>query len=165
MATLNDVLTYARAQAQTDSNGLTDTMGIVFANEALVDFHRQLVNHGVDASQLQEAYCTGTAPAAGNGQTLAYPADCLALKSIEVNFTDTSAQNYIKAQQKDVANLAGDQTSFSWLRQFQNTQFPLFDDRGDWYEIFPAIACTVRLFYYLKPPEEVPTPPIVPPVA
>lgn len=152
MATLANILTFARAQAQTDSNGLTDTNGIIFANSRLSDFHRQLVDSGVDASQLQEAYCTGTTPATGNGLTLAYPTDCLALKTVEVNFTDTNAQNYFRAEQVDVSNLSG-ASAFSYLRVSQNTQNPLFDDRGDWYEIFPAQGCTIRLFYYLKPTE------------
>lgn len=152
MATLANVLTFSRAQAQTDSNGLTDANGIVFANSRLSDFHRQLVDKGVDASQLQEAYATISAPASGNGATATYPTDALGLKAIEVNFTDTSANNYIRASQVDVSNLQ-DLTSFSWLRANQSAQAPLFDDRGDWYEIFPANACTVRVFYYLKPTE------------
>lgn len=158
MALLSDVLTFSRAQAQTDSNGLTDENGIIFANSRLVDFHRQLVNHGVDASQIQEAYCDAVVPAAGNGTTLAYPTDCLALKTIEVNYTDTNAQNYIRAEQVDVSNLHN-QNSFSYLRQYANAQAPQFDDRGDWYEIFPAfisghnLSRAIRLFYYLKPTE------------
>jgi len=152
MATLANVLTFSRAQAQTDSNGLTDTNGIIFANSRLLDFHRQLVDAGVDASQLQETYTTGSTPASGNGLTLTYPTDCLALKTIEVNFTDTNPQNYMRAEQVDVANLAG-QNNFSNLRVNQPKQYPLFDDRGDWYEIFPALACTIRIFYYLKPTE------------
>lgn len=150
MATLSQVLTFSRAQAQTDVNGLIDANGIIFANSRLSDLHRQLVARGVDASQLQEAYCTITAPATGNGATATYPTDCLALKTIEVNFTDTSAQNYIRAEQIDVSNLNG-QNAFSYLRVNGSTQAPQFDDRGDWYEIFPAQAATVRLFYYLKP--------------
>jgi len=55
MATLANTLSFARAQAQTDSNGLTDANGIEFANEALLDFHRRLIQAGVDASQLQES--------------------------------------------------------------------------------------------------------------
>src|SRR3990167_9480726 len=154
MATLLNILTFARAQAQTDSNGLTDTNGIIFANEALVDFHRRLVNKGVDASQLQEAYATATA---GQG-TYLYPTDMLSLKTIEVNFTDTTAQNYIRAEQVDVANLPGGE-SFSYYRQNANTNAPLFDDRGDWYEIFPTfqsgnnVTDAISLFYYLKPTE------------
>lgn len=152
MSTLSNVLTFSRTQAQTDSNGLTDTNGIIFANSRLVDFHRQLVAHGVDASQLQEAYCTIATPTTGNGATAAYPTDCLGVKTIEVNYTDTSAQNYIRAEQIDVSNLSG-QNAFSFLRVNGSTNAPQFDDRGDWYEVFPALACTVRLFYYLKPTE------------
>lgn len=159
MATLANVLTFARAQSQSDSNGLTDTNGIVFANSRLVDFHRQLVANGVDASQLQETYVpTVTVPTAGDGSTFTYPSDCLALKTIEVNFTDTTAQNYIRAEQVDVANLSG-QNAFSYLRQNASTLRPQFDDRGDWYEIFPAFTSgnnltnAIRLFYYLKPTE------------
>lgn len=152
MATLLNAITFARAQAQTDSNGLTDTNAIIFANSRLVDFHRQLVENGVDASQLQEAYATIATPVAGNGATATYPTDCLGLKTIEVNFTDTTAQNYIRAEQVDVSNLSG-QTNFSYLRVNGSAQAPQFDDRGDWYEVFPALACTVRLFYYLKPTE------------
>lgn len=158
MALLSDVLTFSRAQAQTDSNGLTNTNGIIFANSRLVDFHRQLVAAGVDASQIQETYCDATIPTAGNGTTLAYPEDCLALKTIEVNYTDNLAQNYIRAEQVDVANLPG-QNSFSYLRQYASAQAPQFDDRGDWYEVFPAFISgnntsqAIRLFYYLKPTE------------
>ena len=154
---LSTVLAFARQQAQTDSNGLTDARGVIFANEALVDFHRRLVRKGVDASQLQETYVpTVTVPASGNGSTFTYPTDCLALKTVEVNFTDTNTENFITATQIDVSNFAGD-NSFSWLRLNQSAQFPKFDDRGDWYEVFPAFRAVnnltnaIRLFYYLKP--------------
>jgi len=49
---LNTVLSFARTQSLNDSNGLTDARGIIWANEALQDFHRRLVAKGVDASQL-----------------------------------------------------------------------------------------------------------------
>lgn len=158
MSTLNQVLAFARAQAQTDSNGLTDTNGIIFANEALVDFHRKLVNKGVDASQLQEAYATASVPASGNGSTFLYPTDCLALKTIELNYTDTNASNYIRAEQVDQANLPGGE-SFSFYRLNAQINAPLFDDRGDQYEVYPAfqsghnLTNAIRLFYYLKPTE------------
>lgn len=158
MATLANVGSFARAQTQTDSNGLTDSNLIIFANEALVDFHRRLVDHSVDASQLQEAYIDGVIPATGNGSTFLYPPDMLFLKAIEVNFANTNPANYITAEQVDVSNLSG-QNSFSYLRANQSTQSPQFDDRGDSYEIFPAfsaatnISQAIRLFYFLKPTE------------
>lgn len=158
MATLSTVLTFARAQAQTDSNGLTDARGIIFGNEALVDFHRQLVQHGVDASQLQEAYMTPGVPSAGNGSTFSYPTDMLALKTIEVNYGDTIPGNYRLATQVDVSNLPANQ-SFSFLRSQGSTTYPQFDDRGDWFEMFPTFTGStaqvngIRIFYYLKPTE------------
>ena len=158
MATLNDVLTYSRTQAQTDSNGLTDTNGIVFANEALFDFHRKLVNGGIDASAVQEAYRDASVPTTGNGSTFLYPTDAMFLKAIEVNYQDTNAQNYIRADQVDVSNLTG-KNSFSWLRKNASKHAPQFDDRGDWYEVFPAfvsgdnLSQAIRIFYYQKPTE------------
>jgi hypothetical protein len=158
MATLANVLTFSRAQAQTDSNGLTDTNGIIFANEALVDFHRKLVNGGIDASAVQEAYRDASVPTSGNGSTFLYPTDAMFLKAIEVNYTDTSAENYLRAEQVDVSNLTG-KSSFSWLRKNASRQAPMFDDRGDWYEIFPAFVSgdnltqAIRIMYFQKPTE------------
>jgi len=154
MSTLNTVLSFARAQVQTDNNGLTDTKGIIFANEALLDFHRQMIAHGVDASQLQEAYMDAQA----NVGTYLYPTDMFFLKAIEVNYTDTTPSNYITAAQMDVSNISAE-NSFSWLRANQNRLFPKFDDRGDWFEIFPtptsanSLTSLFRIFYFLEPTE------------
>lgn len=159
MSTLANALSFARTAAQTDTNGLTDANGIIFANEALVDFHRRLVNHSVDASQLQEAYMDATVPTTlGNGSTFLYPADMLFLKSIEINFASSDPSGYLTANQVDVSNLAG-QNSFSYLRLNQSTQSPQFDDRGDSFEVFPAftgsmnLSKAIRIFYFLKPTE------------
>lgn len=154
MATLANVGAYARAQAQTDSNGLTDSNLIIFANEALVDFRRRLIAAGVDASQLQEAYRDGTV---GTG-TYLYPTDMFWLKAIELNYANTISQEYKTATQVDVANIPGNK-SFGWLRTNANTQNPYFDDRGDWYEVFPTptaatnVSQMIRIFYFLKPTE------------
>lgn len=155
---LSTVLAFARAQTQTDSNGLTDANGLIFANEALQDFHRRLVAAGVDASQLQEAYRSGTS---GVG-TYLYPTDMLFLKAIELNYASTNAQDYKLANQVDVSNLPGGM-SFSYLRQYADRNNPQFDDRGDWYEIFPTpttsdnVSQMIRIFYFLKPTEYVST--------
>lgn len=154
MAQLSDAISFARAQVQTNSTGLTNANGLIFANEALVDFHRRLVDKGIDASQLQEAYRDG---AADTG-TYLYPTDMLALKAIELNYTDTDPQNYVLAEQVDVSNLSGKQ-SFSYMREHASTSSPRFDDRGDWFEIFPTptsdtnVSQLMRIFYYLKPTE------------
>lgn len=151
---LSTVLNFVRAQVQTDSVGLTDANGIIYANEALQDFHRRLVASGVDASQLQESYTD----AAANVGTYLYPTNMMFLKAIELNYTDVSANNYKQATQVDISNIPGNQ-SFSWLRGNATKQFPLFDDHGDWYEIFPtptsadSISQLIRIFYFLKPTE------------
>jgi hypothetical protein len=154
MSTLADIGSFARIQAKTDSNGLTNANLIVFANEALTDFHRKLIARGVDASQLQEAYRDGTV----NTGTYLYPSDMFFLKAIELNYADTTPQNYKRASQVDVSNLQGN-VSFGWLRTNASTQEPQFDDRGDWYEIFPTptsshnVSQLIRMFYFLKPTE------------
>lgn len=151
MATLANVLAFSRAQAQTDNNGLTDSKGIIFANEALVDFHRQLISHGIDASTIQEAYRDATASVG----TYLYPTDMFALKTIELCYNGT---DYRRASQVDVANLAGG-VSFSWLRTHADKVAPEFDDRGDWYEIFPTpttndtLTSLIKIFYFVQPTE------------
>lgn len=158
MSTLAQVLTFARAQSQTDSNGLTDANGIIFGNEALFDFRRRLLDKGIDALGIQEAYRDASVPTAGNGSTFLYPTDAMFLKAIEVNYSGTNPQNYVTAEQVDHSNLPG-QSSFSWLRQNASTQAPKFADNGDWYEIFPAftsgnnISQAIRIIYFQKPTE------------
>ena len=148
---LSTPIAFARAQAQTDINGLTDANSIIFANEGLEDFHRKLITAGVDASQLQETYRDGTA---GTG-TYLYPSDMVFLKYIELNYSNTTADQYVTAQQVDASNLANQ--SLGWLRTNANPDTPQFDDRGDWYEIFPTPTAShnltqlIRIIYYLQP--------------
>ncbi len=151
MSTLQNAVDFARAQAQTDSNGLTDTIGIIYANESLVDFHRRLVAKGVDASQLQEAYMDSQASVG----TYLYPTDMLFLKAIELNYSG-AANGYRTAEQVDVSNLNG-YPSFSDMRLNADSYNPQFDDRGDWFEAFPTPTAVIsqwaRIFYFLKPTE------------
>ncbi len=153
MAAVSDVLTFARTQAQTDSNGLTDTDGLVFVNEALLDFKRRLIKAGVDASQLQESHTDGVA----GTYSYLYPTDMWFLKAIELNYASTDAKGYITADQVDVSNLPSG--SFSKLRSTATTFNPKFDDRGDWFEIYPTptgahnVSELIRIFYFLEPSE------------
>lgn len=154
MATLNSVINFARAQTQTDSNGITDANGIIFANEALYDIHQRLIDGGIDASQIQESYQSFT-PGTG---TYTYPTDMRFLKTIELNYTDSSQQNFIKASQIDISNTPN-QTSFQWLRLNASPNLPLFDDHGDWFEVFPTPTTAhnstnaMRIYYFLQPTE------------
>lgn len=157
MATIvSDVITYARQLAQTDSNGLTDTLGLAFANDALQNMTRELVSRNIDAAQTQETY-TNLATTSPN--TYAWPPDMFSLKTIEVNMTDGNQQNYLQAMPVEIANLQD--MSFDWLRVNQPTSSPLFDNRGNTYEIFPtpklAVTGGIRLFYFLTPTEYVTT--------
>jgi hypothetical protein len=152
MATLATVLGFSRAQSQTDSNGLTDANGLIFANEALLDFRRRLISAGVDAAQVQEAYRDMVA----NTGTYLWPSDMWWNKAIELGYGGGAEQGFIRATQADVANLPNN-SSFGWLRSNAPTDAPYFDDRGDWYEIFPtpqaAVTGGIRIVYFLKPTE------------
>lgn len=152
MATLQSAVDFARVQAQTDSNGLTNANALIWGNEALLDFRRQLITNGIDAAQVQEAYADMTADTG----TYLYPTDMWWLKAIELNYNGNVGQDYITAVQLDVSNLPNLE-SFGWLRTNASTAKPYFDDRGDWFEIFPtpdsANAQGIRIFYYLEPTE------------
>lgn len=154
MAVLSDVLSFARTQAQTDSNGLTNANGIVFANEAMLDFRRRLIAAGIDAAQTQEAYRDGTV----NQGTYLYPTDMFWLKAIELNYSNTTSADYVTATQLDVSNIPANK-SFGWLRANAGVTTPYFDDRGDQFEIFPTptgahnVSQMIRIFYFLEPTE------------
>ena len=154
MAALSDTLTFARTQLKTDSDGLTDADGIEFANEAKLDFARRLIARGVDAAQLQESYTDGVV----DQYSYLYPTDMFFLKAIELNYTNTSADDYITATQVDVSNLPQGK-SFSWIRGNTSINNPKFDDRGDHFEIYPTptsahnVSQLIRIFYFLEPTE------------
>lgn len=152
MATVLNAITYARQLAQTDSNGITDTLGIAFANDALQNITREMLNRKIDAAQTQESYTNLTTT---NPNTYAWPSDLFALKTVEVDYTGGGGGNFLQAAGIDVANLQN--SSFDWLRLNQSTQAPLYDNRGDTFELFPvptsAITGGLRIFYFLTPTE------------
>lgn len=145
-------ITYAQQLAQTDSNNIGSVLGLALYNDALQTMTRDLLNKNIDAAQTQEAYRDITTD---SPNTYLWPTDMYALKTIEVNWEDQSEQNYLQATAMDVANIQN--KSFSWLRANQPTTDPLFDNRGDQFEIFPtpssANAQGIRIFYYLTPTE------------
>ena len=145
-------ITYTQQLCQTDSNNIGSVLGLALANDALQTWTRDMLNKNIDAAQTQEAYRDLTT---NSPNTYLWPADMFALKTIEVNWQDTTEQNYIQAQVIDVSNIQI--KSFSWLRANQTIQQPLFDNRGDQFEIFPtpqtANGQGIRIFYYLTPTE------------
>lgn len=145
-------ITYAQQLAQTNASGIGSVLGIALYNDALQQMTRDMLERSLDAAQTREAYTNLTTD---SPNTYAWPDDMYALKTIEVNFQDTQEENYLQATTVDVANLQN--MSFSWLRKNQSITNPLFDNRGDTFEIFPtpttANTAGIRIFYFLKPTE------------
>lgn len=143
---------YTQQLAQTDSNGIGSVLGLALYNDARNEWTRDMLNKNMDAAQTQEAYRDVST---SSPNTYLFPSDMYALKTIEVNWQDTNQQNYLQATAMDVANIQG--KSFSWLRANQDQTQPLFDNRGDQFEIFPtptqANANGIRIFYFLQPQE------------
>lgn len=150
MADVNDVLTYARYLAQTDSNGISDTAGIQFASDAKQNIARALLERDIDAMGIAEDYAT-ISPSANPPGRFAWPVDMYALKAIEVDTTGLGGQNYLKADNVSVANLQN--ISFDYLRVNQPTSAPLFTNHGLTGEVFPTplVNTTVRIFSFLQP--------------
>ena len=143
---------YTQRLAQTDSNGIGSVLGLSLYNDALNEMTRDMLNRNLDAAQTQEAYRDLST---NSPNTYLWPSDMYALKTIEVNFMGQDEQGYIQARPMDVANIQG--ASFSWLRKNQPANQPLFDNRGDQFEIFPTPTAAnsqgLRIFYFLVPTE------------
>jgi hypothetical protein len=145
-------INYAEQLALTDANGIGSVLGLALYNDGIQTFTRDLINRNIDAAQTQEAYrdLTTTSP-----NTYLWPTDMYSLKTIEVNFQDQNQQNYIQALPMDVANIQNN--SFDWLRVNQPISMPVFDNRGDQFEIFPtpqnANTNGIRIFYFMTPTE------------
>ncbi len=151
MTTVASVVAYTQQLAQTDVNGISSVLGVAFYNDALQDMTRDLIERGIDAAQTQESY---TSIASGDAGRFAWPSSMFALKTIEVDYTNSGGQNYLQAQKMDVANLQGS-TSWDYLRLNQPAQEPLFTNHGDTGEIFPTpqTVALVRIYHYLTPSE------------
>lgn len=150
MAAVSDAITFARQLAQTDSNGISNALGLAFANDAKDDFITDLLERNIDAAQTSEAYADLTTD---NPNTYAWPSDMFSLKTIEVDYTGSGGQNFLPVNQYDVSNIQA--VSFSYLRVNQPITNPLFDNRGDTFELVPiptsAVTGGLRIFYFLAP--------------
>lgn len=153
MALVSDAILYARQKAQTDSNGISDTNGLAWANSGLIDITRELIKRNIDASQTVESSATISATDNPPGR-FAWPSDMFMLKTISMNYTDSSQNNFLQATKLDVSNLQGN-TSIDFVRLNQSTEFPMFTNHGDTGEAYPTPITTaiVKIFYYLQPTE------------
>lgn len=150
MSTVSDAINYARAMCQTDSNGISDANGLIFASDAKNNIIRALVEHDIDAAQTKEAYLVLSPSDNPIGQ-FNWPSDMFGLKTVEIDYTASGGQNYLQAQPLDVANIQF--VSWDYLRANQPTNMPLFDNRGDKGEVFPSpfASALIRIFYFLQP--------------
>lgn len=148
--TLNDAINYARAICQTDSNGLSDANGIIFASDGQNNIIRALIERGINAAQTKEAYLTMSPSDSPVGQ-FNWPDLMYGLKTVEIDYSATGGQNYIQAQPLDVANIQF--VSWDYLRSNQPTNMPLFFNRGSTGEVFPSpiSSALIRIFYFLQP--------------
>ncbi len=143
-------ITYARQLSQTDSNGLSDTLGLAFANDAQNDVIRELTERNINAAKL--TFPPASVLSAGT-TSFSWPADLYLLKTIEVNYVDTNQRNYIQAENVEIANAQGQ--SFDQLRVNQPTTRPLFANYGNTWEIFPTplTPASVKFVYFTLPTE------------
>lgn len=148
--TTGTLLTYVENKTQAGTGTLNvATPGIDFLNEAMLDLRSELIKRGIDAAQIQESYASATTPVSGQGSTFAFPTDLFRLKTIEVNMTDTSQNNYLQAQPVEMSNTPG-MTSYDFLRKNQSVTQPLFDNHGDTFEIYPSFASSMNLTNAMK---------------
>lgn len=159
--TAEEVLQYARVLAKTDSNGITESgstsNGTFFLNEALFDMRRKLIDKREDLfiqesqRDIASAQITGgTTP----GKFL-FPDNMWFLKNMQINLIDSSnASLYKQAQKVDSSNVPSG-VSWEWLKANQPNDQPLFDFRGDWFEIAPTPTQTItngiKIFYFTAP--------------
>ncbi len=149
MTTVASVIAYTQQISQTDVGGISSVLGVAFYNDALQDMTRDLIERGIDAAQVQESYTS----IASSGR-FAWPSSMFALKTIEVDYTNSGGQNLLQAQKMDVSNIQGS-TSWDYLRLNQPAQEPIFTNHGDTGEIFPTPAnvALIRIYHYLTPTE------------
>ena len=149
---VSDCITYARQKGQTDSNGISDVAGLAWANSGLIDITREYIKRNIDASQIAESSATLSSTDNPPGR-FAWPTDMFMLKTISINYTDTSPQNFKPCSKMEVSNIQG--SSVDAIRLNQATIDPQFTNHGDTGEIFPTPLGTaiIKIFYYLAPTE------------
>ena len=144
----------ARTILKTDINGLVNSDAISLANEAQYAVIADLIKRGINAAEIQESYESATTQIG----TYLWPPDLWMLKELMVNYQDTTETNYLEAKPIDGGNLPEGQ-NIQYIRANQPTSQPIFENRGDWFEIFPAPNSTNNnnltnffwIFYFLAP--------------
>lgn len=156
---LSTPIQFARQIANTNSSSLTDSKAIAYATDSLFVSRKEFAKYGVDAGEIAEVYFTPTAGTGvynyPDGSNPAIPPMYL-LKAIEVNFNNTNQSNYLPAKKLDVSNTPTSY-SFDYLRANQSVLNPLYDDHGNFFEVFPTptasmnLTNAIKLIYFIQP--------------
>lgn len=163
MATLSTAISTARTFAKTDSNRLPDADAITFANSALLQMFKELVN-ARESLFLQDSTRDVTSTELDTGSEpgrFLLPTDCYLIKNLWINLQDPTNQDlWFQAEQYDVSNLQSDST-WEWYKKNQPLNQPLYSYRGDWFEIAPTplaanitappLSDALRLTYFILP--------------
>ncbi|MDE2233389.1 MAG: hypothetical protein KGJ90_04745 [Patescibacteria group bacterium] len=153
--TLDEPMGNARTLLQTDSNGLINADAISLSNEAQYAVIADLIKRGINAAQIQESYENATTDVG----TYLWPSDLWLPKEVMVNYIDTNDYNYVECDIIDSGNLPTGE-NIQTIRYNQSKVNPVIENRGDWFEIFPAPSTTKStdnltqffwLFYFLAP--------------
>lgn len=152
--TLDTPIKNCRTLLQTDSNGLSNADAISLSNEAQYAVIADLIKKGINAAQVQESNETATSTTG----TYLWPSDLWLLKEMMVNYIDTTQGNYIECKVIDSGDLP-DGVNIQTIRKNQSKSMPVIENRGDWFEIFPApnsangdnLTKFFWIFYYLAP--------------
>lgn len=117
---------------------MNDTDGLTLSNEALLDFRAWLISQGVSSGDVAEINKNAiSGKGVYNWSSDLTVTDYWMLKSMGVNYQDSTKQNYVPVQQIDAGNLPGG-VSLQYLRQNQSKTNPLLLLEGNSFEIIPA---------------------------
>lgn len=129
---------------------ITDEQIIKFLNEAWNEFQIKLSMEREDFFVMGKKI--NSLIAGENAYT--FPKDMLILKRMEINYEDPTREDlYRKATEVDVSNL-GTNMSWEWLVKNQPITQPLYDHRGDYFEIAPMpqknVINGIKIYYLAK---------------
>lgn len=164
MSTTQNVIDYSRILANITSSEMSDSNGTAFLNDALYDLRRKLIDRRQDLF-IQEASINITTAELDTGATpgkFSFASDMWFLKNLQINLVDVTNQNlYVEAEQVDSSNLPNG-VSWEWLKKNQPFDRPVFDFRGNVFEIAPTptsvmnngtvpMVAAIKYFYFLGP--------------
>lgn len=146
-------ITYAQQLSQTDNNGISSIAsgnGLAFANDAQNDLIRELTSRNINAGVLT---FSPSSVLTASTTSFNWPTGMYALKTVEVNYTDTQQANYIQAQEVEISNAQN--VSFDQLRVNQPVSRPLFANYGNTWEVFPTPTSNInaKFVYWTLPTE------------